>query len=197
MPKVIFLCTELKKSAGGIANYNRNFLNALKSNPSINSIKVFSYKDFTDEIIFNDTDKINVSNYNTKIDFILNVLKIRPSDNDIVICGHVNLFLVALLIKFKLNCSCFLIGHGIEIWDYFSNSLNKILTHFIEELILVSFHTKRQVNKNLSNCALKIRIIPNAVDLQKFKAKNKKKLSFNSVSLTNKTVITFLGRLEK
>jgi phosphatidyl-myo-inositol dimannoside synthase len=186
---IIFINTQSYGQSGGIAEFNRNFIDALKSSRLIGDLYNLSLLD--------DNSSIKFFKYKIfiKIYFIFKTLGFFFKKSEIVICGHVNLlFLCAVVAIIKRN-KLILIMHGVEVWNI-SHFRAFMVNYFVDHYLSVSKHTQYKYEKRLQkqiDCSL----VYNSVDLKKFYPGAKRLDLLNRVELEiDDKIIFFLGRLD-
>jgi glycosyltransferase involved in cell wall biosynthesis len=124
----------------------------------------------------------------------LKLVIVRPGF-DIIICGHINLLPLAFLLKVISGTSILLCIHGIDAWHPTKNRLIKYLVKKIDAFVSVSRLTKKRFLRWSEIREIEGFILPNAVDISKFKPGPKPADLLNRYGLRGKTVLMTLGRL--
>ena len=158
--KINFYVTDAYGGFGGIAQFNRNFCEALLNadqNIDIEVMPLHISEEFTEP----ERLKVNKSFANKgRISFLSKSLKKNFQKTDITICGHINL-LPACSLSYS---PIVLIIHGVEVWKeqkwWIKKALKKVdLVISVSEYSANLFASINNFDKE------KMRILPNAVDL--------------------------------
>jgi len=194
--RFLVLVTDAFGSPGGMAKFNRDFLNSLDSYPDCKSIVVLPMK------IPGETGSIPArisyckDGLKGKLPYIVSVIKAAWNNQfDLIICGHINLLPVAWIAHKLTKAPLVLIIHGIDAWQPTRSRLRNYLAKKIKILISVSELTKnRFINWTaIKNC--KFFILPNSIELEKFGTGCKNQELVYRYNLNNKHVLMTLGRL--
>jgi glycosyltransferase involved in cell wall biosynthesis len=172
--KILFLTSNLK-DIGGIQEYNKNFINALKEN-NIN----FVVAELKKSILF------------FKIVFIFDILiKVFLFRPDIIVCSHINFSSIGYFFKKFFKKEYLITIYGIEAWEI-KNSLKIKSFKEAKMIIAVSNYTKERLISQISDVREKIFILPNAVNGEKFYPHEKPQnlLSEYNLSKNDKIIIT-------
>ncbi len=162
--RVKFLNLIAFSGTGGIEKFNRSFLKAL-------------YDLENDGVLLADAssayDSVSVENYFPQLvykgyskhrnRFVINeTLSSRKYDE--IFIGHVNLGVVAFLIKiFNPKVKVTLIAHGIEVWKPLTG-IKKWIVNNSDHILSVSNFTKDQLIKRYNLPSDRISIFPNTID---------------------------------
>jgi len=164
MQRILFLNLTTFSQSGGIEKFNKCFLKGLSqiaAEGSISSSSMSVYDDGSDEKYY-DND-LYTGFKGKRAAFILrSVLAAR--NHDTIIVGHVNLAVVAILIKKLFPAKkIILIAHGIEVWE----PLNRFKTALLRsaDLILTVSNFTRQKMFSVQKIENKnIIVFPNTID---------------------------------
>lgn len=161
---ILFLNLTAFSKNGGLERFNKCFLKALSELNEEGMINVASYSAYDDKA---DTQYFPQQHYRgfreQKPKFIINSL-LKAQSSDIVILGHINLSILAVLIKiFFPKKKVVLITHGIEVWKELSgNKLNALSK--VDGILSVSGFTKNKLVELNKVPAEKITVFPNTID---------------------------------
>lgn len=176
--KILYITNDLSQ-IGGIEKYNKDVLNALKS-------EGFEYRHLQRQ----------AGGFFQKLLFLCHffwlILFSRPS---LVFCSHLHHAPLCLIAKKLLGVEYFLAVYGIEIRYigkfWYSKSANNA-----SRIITISEFSKSLILSNLGSHSLeKIYMMPSAVDTKTFFPKQKSTELVNKYNLSGKKVILTLSRL--
>lgn len=162
--KISFFVLTAFSHMGGIEKFNRAFIKALADLSSTHKLKT-TLGGMYDQSF--DKDYTGQQSYHAfngkKLRFVLWAVR-RSLQQDVIILGHLNLALIAVLVKLiapkkKLVIIC----HGIEVFEPVSGFKKKVLKQ-ADHILAVSSYTKDQlVTKQLLPIE-KITVFPNTID---------------------------------
>ena len=196
--RLLVLVSDAYGGHGGISRFNRDFLAGLASDPKSKEIVVFP-RLVKNPILENIPKKIKFyQNGNTsKPGYIKNLISFLVKDHnfDILICGHINLLSIAWPLARIFKLPICLIIHGIDAWEptknrfanYFSKRTDFVVS--VSKVSLDRFQGWSGFNQK------KTWILPNCVDLSKFRPQPKDPKLIERYGLNNKKVIMTLGRI--
>lgn len=175
--KILFLATDVFKK-GGIQRYSRYQIRALRKNPKVEKVFVFSLlaqdpKNSFEEDIGTDYVAGGLK-LTQKVSFSIRALSLAKKEKiDLIICNHIDLAIVCLLIKKTIGVPYMVNIYGLEIWsDY--NEIKKIgLTNaavvvgdcnFILEYLQKKLNTKVKKSFLVYDCVDFNKFVPAASD---------------------------------
>jgi glycosyltransferase involved in cell wall biosynthesis len=171
--KILILASNLSET-GGIQEYNKNLLKALKLNKA----------DFS--LIERKKSKLFFS-----LRVIFKTIFYRPK---FIFCGHINFSPLCLFINKIFKVKFIIFTHGIDVWNIKNNLYKKSIIK-AEKIISVSKFTAQKIKDQFIDKQLKQFILPNTVDSDKFKIKEKPEYLIKKYNLDNKKIIFSLARL--
>lgn len=182
---------------GGIAKFNRDFLNALSSQPEITEIMavpryiVRGVEDIPRNV------KYVESSANSKLRYMLALLKVVFFDRkfDLIVCGLINLLPLAFFLRLFVKAPIVLIIHGIDAWKPTGRRMADRMAPKVDAVISVSQLTLERFAAWSGIAAERCYVLPNCVDLSKFGPGPKNPRLLERYGLQDKTVIMTLGRL--
>lgn len=176
--KILFFTGDLK-ATGGIQEYNRNFLRAVRE------IK-------KDDIF---TIELKSGVLGGKFRFVFSFFKFlflfKP---DLVICGHINFSPLGYFANKIFGVKYAIFTHGIEVWNIKKNFYAKTLKT-AAMITAVSSYTKKRIIEQIPEVEKKIFILFNSIDGERFKIKEKSLDLSRKYGLENKKVILTVARL--
>jgi glycosyltransferase involved in cell wall biosynthesis len=194
------LLTDAYGGFGGIAKFNRDFLRALDACPSVERVHAIPRLIGTPlegerlpESVIYDRDAAK-----GKIAFLKSVWahNWRADRVNLVICGHIGLLPVAWMFARIHNLRLALITHGIEAWARTRYKIANRLASKIDSVIAVSRYSATRFASWSGFPADKAFILPNCVDLGRFKPQSRDPALVNRYDLASSRVIMTTGRLE-
>jgi phosphatidyl-myo-inositol dimannoside synthase len=204
---VVMLLTDAYGGYGGIAKFNRDFLEALDTCSSVKRIDVLPRLipgpiegSIPARVVYDQKAAAGKTAFARR----LLACAARPSRIDLVICGHINLLPGAWLIARRQSARLALIIHGTECWNiYGQRTWNLKRPLFVpaqlaaapDALISVSRHSAKLFSSWSRFPAEEAFILPNCVDLDQFVAKPRDPSLVARYGLTSSKIILTVGRL--
>jgi len=159
--KILFTYQYAFSKTGGIQTYNKNFIKSLRhiENSTENiSVEFYSIYDNFGDI----KNEKNIKTYNSNIFKYVIMTLFNMRKFDVIILGHINLWVVGFLIKlFYYNKRVIFCTHGIEIWKKLTKNQYKILEK--SEILTVSSFSKNELIKYNNKLKNRITVIPNCI----------------------------------
>ena len=195
--RVLVLLTDAYGSSGGMAQYNRDFLQALCTYPDI--AEVVAVPRFQRAAAGPLPGKLNYSTegLNSKLKYVNWVWKLLRSEPAIslVIIAHLNLLPLVKLLKSQPVAHTSLLLFGSEAWAS-RNWLYRSSLSRVDACISISETTKERFCSWSGFHAGRVAILPVSVDLNRFVPGPKNPELVKRYRLEGKTVLMTLGRLE-
>jgi phosphatidylinositol alpha-1,6-mannosyltransferase len=116
-------------------------------------------------------------------------------DINLVICGHLNLLPAAWLLARFRRARLALIIHGIEAWASTRNALVNRLARSVDSVIAVSHYSAARFSTWSKVSFEQASIIPNCVDLHRFRPEHRDPMLVERYSLQAHKVLLTVGRL--
>jgi phosphatidylinositol alpha-1,6-mannosyltransferase len=193
--KLLFLVTDAFGGHGGIAQFNRDFIEAIIANGSFGEIDVIP------RLITARIGKLPESlDYDEKaatgkVRFVKRALAQSFSRVDVVVCGHLHLLPIAWPVARAQRAHLTLIIHGIEAWQPAQNLFSNYLARRVDEAIAVSHYSAERFSDWSRLADSRIRILPNCVDLDRFIPREADQALLDRYGLRGSNVILTIGRL--
>ncbi len=175
--KIIFIVSNLK-NIGGIQNYNKNLLEAMRNFGQRVEIVELEHPDFFSKIIF-------VVNFFTKI------IIFKPN---FIFCSHINFSPIVYLFKKIFNYDYIIFTYGVDAWNIRGNFKIKALKS-AKIVVSISRYTSQKLREQISEIGNKIFLLPNAIDGEKFYPKEKSTELLKKYDLIDKKLILTVTRL--
>ncbi|PYT10184.1 MAG: hypothetical protein DMF60_00910, partial [Acidobacteria bacterium] len=182
---------------GGIAQYNRDLLDALLSSDRIEKI-VSLTRHFPDSGLSFEPPSANLVQYflpgkmpRYVMAALGHAMKLRP---DVILCGHINLLPVAALLKKLTGTFLILEAYGIEAWKR-QRGLRSWGTQQADLTIAISRFTRERLMSWSGIQPHQIRVVPNAVHLNDYSSGDKPDYLVQRYGVEGKLVLLTVGRL--
>jgi glycosyltransferase involved in cell wall biosynthesis len=194
---ILILLTDAYGGNGGIAKFNRDFINALASDDRVETIVAIP------RLMPNPSEPrpgnviYAVDAARGKLRFAWRALSsvLVPGKFDLVICAHINLLPIAYPLKLLARAPLVLITHGIEVWCPTGNWLRNVLTRKVDGFVAVSNLTKSRF-MSWSHVRDSIGwVLPNCFEPGAFAPGPKRMDLLKRYDLEGKTVLMTCGRL--
>lgn len=192
--KILALLPDAYGGFGGIAQYNRDLLDALSASEPVEAIVSltrhapdpgYALPAKLSEFILPG----NPARY--AMAAAARALRLRP---DVILCGHFNLLPVAVLLKRLIGCPVVLEAYGIEAWRRES----RVRMWSIEQVnmvIAISRFTREQLRRWSGLAPHQIKLVPNAVHLRQYRQAAKPEYLVRRYGLEGRRVLLTIGRL--
>jgi glycosyltransferase involved in cell wall biosynthesis len=189
--KVLLFCTDSYGGHGGIALYNRDFVQALAERDDVEEVIVVprivrsEVRDVPPKVIFHADAAKGPAQY------LRAVMRARSAKPDVVVCGHMNLLPIACM----LARDPVLLVYGIEAWKHRSTLATRLL-HRVRAVISISEITRERLLA-WSHYRGQTYILPNAIHAEDYGIRSKRADLIARYKLEGKRVLLTVGRLEE
>lgn len=192
--KILALLPDAYGGFGGIAQYNRDLLDALSALERVDAI--VSLTRHPPDPGFSLPAKISESVLpgspaRYAIAAAARALKQRP---DVIVCGHFNLLPVAVLLKRLTGRPIVLEAYGIEAWQR-ESALYRWSIRQVDLVMAISRFTREQLMCWSDLAPHKIKVVPNAVHMRHYRQEEKPEYLVRRYGLEDKRVLLTIGRL--
>jgi len=195
--RILLLTTEAYGGHGGIAQYNRDLIEAICNHPDCDEVVAFPrfVKNKPEEMPLNLT--YVTEGTGSKIKFILTVIKHLIGDRnfDLFICCHINLSFLSILTNYILKAPILLFVYGIDVWQPTKSFINNLAIQKIDAIVSISQITIDKFLQWGNIDHKKMYILPNAIDLNEYGPSSKNKKLLDLYNLHDKRVLLTLGRI--
>lgn len=194
---ILALMPDAYRGFGGIAQYNRDLLDALLASSRVDQIVSLTrhYPD-PDSGMKPPPDKL-VQHFmaGSSVRYVTAALRhglrLHP---DVILCGHINLLPVAALLKKLTGRPLILEAYGIEAWER-RRGLRSWGTDQVDLVIAISRFTRQQLIRWSGIEPHRIRVVPNAVHLSRYRNSEKPRYLVERYGVEGKRVLLTVGRL--
>jgi phosphatidyl-myo-inositol dimannoside synthase len=197
--RVMMLLTDGFGGVGGIAKFNRDFLQALDACAFVERVQALPrlIPESIDREIIPEAVVYDRKAAGGKAAFMLRVGAhlCRAGRLDLVICGHINLLPAATLLARLRGARVVLIIHGIDAWEPSRNLLTRQLARTVDAFISVSRISAERFSHWSKVPMERAFILPNCVDLNHFRPQQRDTTLVNRYGLQSSRVIMTTGRL--
>lgn len=196
--KVLLLTPGAYGGHGGIAQCNRDFIEAMAAVQEIDEVAVLSRKldyDVDPAVLPKKVNLIKTSA--SKISYLLNVIRLISMFRkyDLIICGHVNLVSLAWFVAKRFHAKFYLFAYGVEVWKPPTSFLTKRCLKYSSGVVAISQFTADKLTAWLGK--KKTFILPLMVDTAKFFPSKGSQALLNKFNLSGKKMLFTLARLDK
>ena len=198
--RALVLLTDAYGGHGGIAKFNRDLLSVLGQHPDYKEIIALPRNiESSSSDIIPSTVYFDSSSARHKLAYAAALARtlLRNRSFDLILCGHLHLLPLAWLASQISRAPLMQICHGIEAWSPTSRKLVDSLTNKIDYLVCVSSRTKDRFQAWTSTYPVRAHILPNTVDMNRFRPMEKNQRLITQYRLNGKIVLLTLGRLER
>jgi glycosyltransferase involved in cell wall biosynthesis len=183
---------------GGIAQYNRHLLIALCSEPQVERVvaAVRWMPNSPEEplpagLTYETAGVRGWPQYVAKS--LLHAF--RAPRFDLIVCGHIHLVPLAVVTATVLRAQVMLVIHGIETWQPSPNAAANWLLVKVTCVVAVSEYTRRRFLAWSGVQQDKVRLLPNAIQAQRYGTARKSDELARRYGLNGRTALLTLGRL--
>ncbi len=194
---IVMLCGDAFGGFGGIAKFNRDFLNALSGSDSVHQVRVLPRTitgpagDVPAAIVHEHKAAAGKWAYARRVAACL----LRRESIDIVLCGHRNLLPVAWFLARLKGARLVLVIHGFEAWRPGKSRVLNWLAGRIDALVSVSTVSAKRFCAWSGFPMKDVAIVPNCVDLDRFHPQPKDLALLQRHGLGQGPVIMTVGRI--
>jgi phosphatidylinositol alpha-1,6-mannosyltransferase len=159
--KILALMTDAFGGYGGIAQYNRDFLQALSESPAVDRVYVLPRFGKSDPLHFSDKI-IQTAPQPKPINYAKHAFltMVRDGPFDMIFCGHLHHAPIAEFLRRIFKTPIWLQIHGVDAWDRPTRIVQASLEH-VKLVTAVSRYTRRRFLEWSPLRAESIRILPN------------------------------------
>ena len=197
--RMLMLLTDGFGGIGGIAKFNRDFLQALDSCNLVERVQVLprlivepiKRRAIPEAVVYDRRAAGGKAAFMRRVGAHL----CRAGRLDLVICGHINLLPAAWLLARLRGARLVLIIHGIEAWEPPRNPLKRLLAGTVDAFISVSRLSAERFTRWSKVPMERAFILPNCVDLDYFQPQQRDVTLVERYGLQSQRVILTVGRL--
>jgi glycosyltransferase involved in cell wall biosynthesis len=194
--RVLALVTDAYGGTGGIAQYNRDFLECLSAHSSIGEIVVVP-RVISREIHPLPSNITHLaSSAGSKLRFVRTVANLaKRGAFDLVVCAHANLLPVAWLAARRMNAKLIVMVYGLEVWNPGSWPVRYML-HRTDGVVAISAFTVKRLRQWAVIPGDRIVLVPNAIDLDAYTPGEGSEHHRRRLGLGKGPVLLTLGRMD-
>ena len=194
--RVLILASDAFGGFGGIAKFNRDFVYALDSSSLVEAVLVLPRVISEEVSAVPDSVILDRQAARGAFSFLKRALTVGLSfPADIVICGHINLLPIARIAASLKSVPLVLVIHGIEAWEPSRRRLTNVSCSGIDHVVSVSRYTASRFILWSKVNDKKVTIIPNLVDLERFRPGKRSLELTRRYNIGNSKVLLTVGRL--
>lgn len=198
MKRVIMLVPDAYGGRGGIALYNRQFIQAVCQHSAVGEVVALP------RTIPYPLETLPVElDYRTeavggKIRFIAEVLKlaIRGGKVDLVICSHLHLLPLAMLLARRFACPMVPLTYGVEAWKPTPHLIVNFLCRRLKGFISIRKLTANRLRSWAGIPDATFHYLPNCINLDTYGLGPKRSDLIKRYGLELKTVVMTVGRMD-
>lgn len=195
--RVLALVTDAYGGTGGIAQYNRDFLESVASHPSVGEVVVVP-RVIARELQPMPANMIHCDEAaGSKARWLRTVANqsSRKGAFDVVICGHVNLLPVAWLAARRLGARLMFMCYGIEVWAP-HRWPTRYMLHRTDTVVSISAITVKRLREWAVIAGDRISLVPNAIDLSAYTPGDGDEQLRRKLGLDSGPILLTLGRMD-
>jgi glycosyltransferase involved in cell wall biosynthesis len=195
--RVLALVTDAYGGTGGIAQYNRDFLESIAAHRSVDEIVVVP------RVIARELQPLPAkvrhlaASAGSKLKFLRTVAGLSKSRGafDLVVCAHVNLLPAAWIAARRMNARLLVMCYGIEVWNR-GNWPKRYMLHRTDAVVAISAFTVKRLREWAVIPGDRISLVPNAIDLEAYTPGEGSEHVRRRLKLGKGPVIMTLGRMD-
>lgn len=193
--KILALMTDAYGGHGGIAQYNRDVLDALAAMPEVTQI--VSLPRHAPSMDTTLTAKLEEHFSARSIaGYLWQGMTLALSQKpDVILCGHINLLPLAAIIKKALGIPLVIELYGIDVWSSKSSIFHDWCIRQVDLAISISRFTRQKFLAWASIAPAKVKVVPNAIHLDQYLPAPKPAYLLDRYRAKGKKVLLTLGRL--
>jgi glycosyltransferase involved in cell wall biosynthesis len=202
--RIAFLFDDAFGGRGGIAQFNRDFIDACCASSRCNELLLFQRIGPQDapppppaKARYATQPRIFRYGPDVSLRYVLGVLRHITVDRriDLIVCGHLYLLPVAYALLPVTGARLVTVMHGVEAWTPSSHHLANRLARRAKQFISVSQHTFNRFRDWTGNRDAVGHILWNTVDLERYGKRHDATMLRQRLGLENRRVVFTLGRL--
>ncbi len=195
--RILVLTTDAFGGYGGIAKYNRDLLSALCALPDCREVvAVPRTMPRAPEPMPSNLTYVT-RGLGGKFRYALSALRAASGRFDLIICAHVNLLPVAALVRMRVQAPLALLIYGIDAWQPHRSRLVNRLASKVDAVYSISRITAAKFTAWSGVAMESVRLLPNAIELERYGPGPKNPSLLKKHGLEDKTVLMTFGRLSK
>ena len=192
--KILALMPDAYGGFGGIAQYNRDLIDALSDSSRVSVIHSLARNPFDAQLEL--PSKLTEQVLSGRgVGYLAaatrQALKLRP---DIILCGHINLLPVAALLKRITRRPLILEAYGIDVWKR-PKGLRAWGIDHVDLVLAISRFTRERLIEWAGLAPHLIKVVPNAVHLNRYSCGEKPERLVNRYGLKGRRVLLTIARL--
>lgn len=195
--RVLALVTDAYGGTGGIAQYNRDFLESIAAHPTIDEVVVVP------RVIVRELQPLPAKvthlaqSAGSKLEFLRTVASVSRSRGafDLVVCAHVNLLPAAWLAARRMNARLLVMCYGLEVWNP-GNWPKRYMLHRTDAIVAISAFTVKRLREWAVIAGDRISLVPNAIDLAAYTPGEGSEQLRRRLGLGKGPIILTLGRMD-
>ncbi len=195
--RVLALVSDAYGGTGGIAQYNRDFIECVAAHESVEDVVVVP------RVIARAIQPLpeRVTHIaeaaGSKLRYVRTVEKLarRRGSFDLVICGHVNLLPIAYATAKRTGARLMVLVYGLEVWNPRSWPF-RYMMHRVDTIVGISAFTIKRLRQWAVIAGHQVLLVPNAIDLSAFTPGPRNDLLRQLLGLGRGPVILTLGRMD-
>ena len=197
--RMLMLLTDGFGGVGGIAKFNRDFLQALDACDLVERVQALprliaepiKKHEIPEAVVYDRRAAGGKAAFMRRVGAHL----CRPGRLDQVLCGHINLLPAAWLLARLRGARLVLIIYGIEAWKSPRHPLKRLLAGTVDAVISISRHSAERFNRWSKVPMERVFILPCCVDLNHFLPQQRDVTLVERYGLQSQRVILTVGRL--
>lgn len=194
--RLLALVTDAFGGRGGIAQFNRDLLNALCSRDDLTEVVTFPRVITELPTALPSKLSFDMRSASGKQSYVRHVLRNAVGQRvDGVICGHINLVPLAALVATCKRVPLLLVTHGIEAWSAPKTRILRQCLRRVNAFVSVSEHTRRQFLSWAPVRPGSGHVIPNCVDRHRFYPGSKRADLSERYGIFGRRVLLTVARL--
>lgn len=196
--RILMLATDAHGGFGGIAQYNRDVIDALSGLPSVAEITVVPRVISSPEFVPPPKTRYVRSGSGSLLKFIFCSLRegLFGRAYDVVYCAHLNLLPVAAAISKIRRCPLALAIYGIDAWSKPASALTRAALTCVNVVISISQLTLDRFKSWAMPLRAELAIVPNAIRGADYGMGSKAADLVARYGLADRRVIMTLGRMD-
>jgi glycosyltransferase involved in cell wall biosynthesis len=194
---VLALVTDAYGGTGGIAQYNRDFLESIAAHPTIDEVVVVPRVIARELQPLPAKVKHLAARAGSKLKFLRTVASLSQSTGafDLVVCGHVNLLPAAWLAARRMKARLLVVCYGLEVWNP-GNWPKRYMLHRTDAIVAISAFTVKRLREWAVIAGDRISLVPNAIDLSAYTPGDGDEQLRRKLGLDSGPILLTLGRMD-
>ncbi|MEG3637861.1 glycosyltransferase family 4 protein [Magnetococcus sp. PR-3] len=195
--RILALLTDAYGNRGGIAQYNRDLLDALVAAYPHSEITLLLRNQQDDPGPIPEQIQVETGALSGKVSYLRHATSqaLFGGHYDLILCGHINLLPLSQILGTLTGTPVILLGYGIEVWQPTGGGLTRWALNQLAGFISISQTTTDRLLHWSPSIKDKALLLPNAIHLDDYRVDQKPNYLLERYKIDQEKVLMTMGRL--